>query len=447
MAREAASTGDRPDGARAIFMAFYNHNDETLSPDPLARLQQQKLAALLAHVCEHSRFYNARFGSMAPADTAADLASLPLTTRADIQDDQRVHPPYGSILTEPLDRYVRLHQTSGSMGTPLRWLDTAKTWEWWKYVWAIIFRAAGLDAGDRLLFPFSFGPFIGFWSAFESAVALGNLCLPAGGMTTTARLQFLLDNDVTLICCTPTYALRMAEVASEEGIDLVDSPVRGLIVAGEPGGSIPATRAAIECAWGARVFDHAGMTEVGPWGFECEEAPGGLHVMESEFIAEVIDPATGEVLPDGREGELVLTNLGRLAMPLIRYRTGDLARLTRGRCACGRNFARIEGGIAGRADDMLVIRGNNVFPSAIEGVVRDLPEIAEFRIRVETTGSMNDLRLEIEVASGVDGEDVAQRLSTELRNRLHFKARVDLAPTGSLPRFEMKSRRVVRADG
>jgi len=426
---------------------MHNRDEETLSPPALASLQRQKFAALLQHVCEHSPFYRARFGPIDVDAAVADPSILPLTTRAEIQEDQRVHPPYGSIPTEPLHHNVRLHQTSGSTGAPLRWLDTRESWEWWKYGWAIIFRAAGLTAADRLMFPFSFGPFIGFWSAFESAVALGNLCLPAGGMTTKARLRFLLDHDVTIVCCTPTYALRMAEVAAQEGIDLVGSPVRALIVAGEPGGNIPATRAAIERGWGARVFDHAGMTEMGPWGFECVEAPGGLHVMESEFLAQIVDPATGRVLDDGLEGELVLTNLGRRSMPLIRYRTGDQARLSRGRCACGRSFARIEGGLTGRVDDMLVIRGNNVFPSAIEGVIREFRQIGEFRICVQSRTAMNELRVEIEVVGGADGEDLARRLAAELRDRLHFRARVEVAPPGSLPRFEMKAQRVVRVDG
>ena len=159
-------------------------------------------------------------------------------------------------------------------------------------------------------------------------------------------------------------------MAKEADLDLAGSDVRSLIVAGEPGGSIPATRARLESAWGARVFDHIGMTEIGPWGFECVEEPGAVLAMESEFIAAVIDPATGEPVEDGQPGELVLTNLGRSGMPLIRYRTGDRAILTRDQCWGGRWFARAEGGVLGRLDDMLIIRGQNVFPAAVEDVLR-----------------------------------------------------------------------------
>jgi phenylacetate-CoA ligase len=298
------------------------------------------------------------------------------------------------------------------------------------------------------MFPFGFGPFIGFWIAFEAAADMGNLVLPAGGMTTMARLRYMLENEVTFICCTPTYALRMAEVAEAEGVDLPASSVRTLIVAGEPGGSIPATRGRIESAWGARVFDHPGMTEIGPWGFECVEAPGGVHVIESEFIAEVIDPTTMQPVPDGEPGELVLTNLGRTGSPLLRYRTGDQVRLTRRRCACGRWFARAEGGILGRLDDMMLIRGNNVFPAAVEGIIREFDEVAEFRMEVEHTGPMPGLRIEIEprpLSAGGDPDlrDLPAKLTRAVRDRLLFTPRVELVKPGALPRFEMKAKRLV----
>ncbi len=315
------------------------------------------------------------------------------------------------------------------------------------------------------MFPFSFGPFLGFWCGFESAVDLGNLCLPAGGMTTTARLRYLLDNAVTFVCCTPTYALRMVEVAATEGIDLRASAVRGLIVAGEPGGNIAATRARIESCWGGRVFDHVGMTEIGPWGFECLQSPGGVHVNECEFIAEVIDADTANPVPDGGSGELVLTNLGRTGSPLIRYRTGDQVRLSRGRCPCGRWFSRVEGGILGRVDDMLVIRGNNVVPSAVEGIIREFDEVAEFSMELDEQGSMAELRIVLEPrtlasrgfqpartsaqdkacgSQSVDLAGLAEQLTNAIRDRLHFTPRVTLVKPGSLPRFEMKADRVVR---
>jgi phenylacetate-CoA ligase len=421
-------------------------NEETLDRKGIAGLQRRKLADMFGEVLANNPFYQRKLAGVR-FDAAKDpLDGVPFTTRAEVQQDQLDHPPYGTNLTYARERYVRLHQTSGSTTTPLRWLDTADSWAWFKGSWKTLYRAAGLKSDDRLVFPFSFGPFIGFWGGFEAAGELGNLVLAAGGMTTSARLGYLLDNQVTVVCCTPTYALRMAEVAEAEGLRLTDSPVRSVIVAGEPGGNIPAVRARIQSAWGARVFDHAGMTEIGAYGFECVEAPGGMHVMESEFIAEVIDPVTAAPVGEGREGELVLTNLGRWGSPLIRYRTGDQVRLIRNRCACGRWFARLEGGILGRIDDMLVVRGNNVFPSAVEGVLREFREVGEFSLVVERSQSLAELEIRVELHPGVDGKGVAERIAEKVRDRLLFRPQVTVVPVGSLPRAEMKSRRVVRRE-
>ncbi|MCH7721025.1 MAG: AMP-binding protein [Planctomycetes bacterium] len=396
---------------------------------------------MMERVLASNPFYAKKFSGMAFDAETSNVQSLPFTTRQEIQQDQQDHPPYGTNLTYPIDRYVRQHQTSGTSGRPLRWLDSADDWAWFRHCWGIIYRAADVGPQDRFIFPFSFGPFIGFWAAFESAVAMGNLCLPAGGMTTSARLRYLMENEVTVVACTPTYALRMAEVATDDGIDLAGSSVRMLIVAGEPGGNVPSTRARIESAWGARVFDHAGMTEIGPWGFECVEAPGGMHVIESEFIAELIDPDGDQPVPDGEIGELVLTNLGRLGSPLIRYRTGDQVRLTRGPCACGRSFARVEGGILGRSDDMVIIRGNNVFPSAIEGILHGFDEVAEFRVEVDQGASVTELRIEVEPGSSQGADRLGQRIDRALRDRLHFRPVVRMVAPGTLPRFEMKAQR------
>ncbi len=417
--------------------------DETrLTPPELLALQRRKLARVLECARAASTFYQARLPAL-PAD--AGLESLPFTTRADLEADQRAHPPFGTNLTEPPERYTRYHQTSASGGgAPLRWLDTAESWQWWVRCWTIILRAAGVAADDRVLFPFSFGPFIGFWSAFEAAEALGCLCLPAGGMSTAARLEYLIDTRATVVCCTPTYALRMADAAAERGVDLAASAVRTLIVAGEPGGNIPATRARLERAWGARVWDHAGMTEVGAWGVELSDSPGGLHVIETEFIAEVIDPRTLRPCADGTAGELVLTNLGRLGSPLIRYRTGDQVCLRRGATTSGCHWARLDGGVLGRLDDMLLIRGNNVFPATIEGILRDLVDVAEYRIEVNRRGPLNELELHIEPRIGAVAADVADRVAAAVRDRLHFRPIVRLAAPGSLPRPELKSQRLVR---
>lgn len=427
-------------------MTVHVPHEESLDRGGLERLQRRKLAALLGEVLRSNPFYRHKLDGLS-FDAAHDpLTLLPLTTRRELQEDQRDHAPYGTNLTYPLDRYTRLHQTSGSTGTALTWLDTPEDWAWMKTCWSIVFRGAGVAKDDRLAFPFSFGPFIGFWLAFEAAQNLGNFCVAAGGMTTPARLRLILDHAVTVVCCTPTYALHMAEVAETQNLNPSSSAVRLLIVAGEPGGCIPGVRSKMESAWGARVSDHAGMTETGPWGFECAESPGGEHVIESEFIAEIIDPATKGQVADGNPGELVLTTLGRIGSPLIRYRTGDQAVLTRQHCPCGRWFARLEGGIRGRIDDMLFIRGNNVFPSAVENILRGFSEVAEFRMEVVQPTAMTELRLEVEARSGCDGAALTRRIESAIRDRLHFKPLVVVVDPGSLPRFDMKARRVVRHD-
>ena len=415
---------------------------------PLAELQRERLRTLLAEVLPRNRFYARKVGRIAnPSYSLAghnpdEFTSLPFTTKAELLADQADHPPYGEVLTYPRDHYCRLHQTSGTAGQPLRWLDTPRSWNWMLGCGETMFGMAGLRPNDRLFFPFSFGPFLGFWTAFEAAARLGYFCLPGGGMSSGARLRFLFDNEATVVFCTPTYALRLAEVAREEGIDLAASPVRAVIVAGEPGGSIPATRALIEKAWGARVFDHSGMTEAGPLAIECKENPAGLHLLESECLPEVIDPATAQPVPAGQVGELVLTNFGRWGSPLIRYRTGDLVRVDPMPCPCGSPFVRLDGGILGRCDDMIHLRGNNVYPSALEGVLRSFPEVAEYRIEVDRSSSLTELRVEVEPAPG-SSADLGERVERAIRDEFLFRPAVRLVAPGSLPRFEGKASRFV----
>lgn len=433
-------------------MPYANSDEECLDPGQLAGVQRQKLAGMLREVLATNPFYRRKLGPIDPDRVA--IGDLPFTTRTELCEDQAAVPPYGTNLTYPQSRYVRLHQTSGSTQAlpdgpiaPLRWLDTPQSWAWFKKCWRILYAAAGVTPEERLFFPFSFGPFIGFWAAFETAVDMGCFCLPAGGMTTNARLAHLLDNAATVVCCTPTYALRMIDAAEELGIDLRPTAVKTLIVAGEPGGSIPQTRCRLESAWDTRVLDHSGMTEIGSCGFECLERPGGLHIIETEFIPEVVDPATCEPVAQGEPGELVLTNLGRWGSPLIRYRTGDQVRMIRDRCACGRWFAWLEGGILGRLDDMVIVRGNNVFPATVEGILRGFAEVAEFRVEVDRRTSMNDLRISIEPSTTADATRLAERITAEFRDRLNFKPLVRIVPGGSLPRFDMKAHRWVFLDG
>jgi phenylacetate-CoA ligase len=406
--------------------------------------QLERLGAGIESLRQDNRFYQARLHRVI---SWGDFERLPLTTKDEITADQQAHPPFGTNLTFPIDRYRRLHQTSGTSGTtPLRWLDTPESWDWWVQIWADhIYRSAGLEAHDRVFFAFSFGPFIGFWSAFSGAERLGALVIPGGAMTTEQRLRTMLELHATVLCSTPTYAIRMAEAAQAAGIDLAASDIRITVHAGEPGASVPATRDLIERSFGARCFDHTGMTELGPTGVSCH-ARDGVHLIESEFVFEVRDEA-GVVhpLPENGTitGELVATNLGRWGSPLIRYRTGDRVEVTRAACECGSPFAKMVGGIRGRVDDMFTVRGVNLYPSQVEGLVRRHAEIAEFCIEVRQVRGMEEVTILCECQDS-DGAAGVSLLANELRLALGARIECRQVAAGSLPRSDLKSRRLRR---
>jgi phenylacetate-CoA ligase len=418
----------------------------------IAALQSQRLIEMLQAIIPRNRFWTSKFQAagvdLSEIRGIEDLARLPLTQKQELVDNQNEQPPYGSNLSYPSTRYRRLHQTSGTTGRPVRWMDTQESWDWFMECWRQIYTLAGLQSWDRLFFPFSFGPFIGFWAAFEGAGRFGNFCIAGGGMSTSVRLQAMIENEATVVCCTPTYALRMAEVAAAEGIDLKETSVRMLIVAGEPGGTIPATRARIEDTWEARVIDHWGMTETGSLGIESEDRTGGLYLLETECIAEILDQETLLPVAPGEIGELVITNLGRIGSPLIRYRTRDLVRASTAPDPAGRKLTWLDGGILGRSDDMVIVRGNNVFPSSIEAVVREIPEVVEFRIELRTVRAMQELCVAIEpTPEAIDTANVlVERVRSALRQRLGFVIDVRAVAIGELPRFELKSRRITKIE-
>ena len=414
---------------------------ESLGRAALADIQLRRLQLMLGGILGRNRFYSRKLGAAGlnrpeQLRTFEDLRRLPFTTKQELAADQLSNRPYGTNLTFPAETYTKIHQTSGTTGEPLRCLDTDDSWKWWTECWASVYRAAGVTAMDRIFFAFSFGPFIGFWSGYDGARLIGALTFPGGGMSSVQRARAIAINDISVLVCTPTYALHLAEVAEQEGIDLAASNVRVTIHAGEPGASIPSTKARIEKAWGARCYDHVGATEVGAWGFECMEQ-SGVHVNEGEFIAEVIDPNTGE--PDD-DGELVITNLGRLGMPVIRYRTGDRVKRAAEPCPCGRTYGRFVGGVIGRVDDVMIVRGVNVYPSALENLIRQVPEVGEFAVEVFRIEEMDQLDIRIEVPSGNE-ESVAGEVAKEIHAALGIRAHVNPVPVGTLPRFDLKARR------
>jgi phenylacetate-CoA ligase len=425
-------------------------SEPVLSRDEIESLQLEQLRSLVAELIPANKFYSRK---LQDAGVGFDIASLkdfsdrfPFTTKAELVADQNSNPPYGTNQTYPLAHYTRIHQTSGTSGAPLRWLDTPDSWEAMIASWSEIFRAADVGTGDRVMFAFSFGPFLGFWLAFESAERLGCLCLPGGGLSSATRLRMMRENRANVLCCTPTYAMRLAEVAAEEKIETRSLGLKTIVVAGEPGGSIPATRAKLESLWpGARIFDHHGMTEVGPVTYECPKCPGVLHVLESAHYAEVVEPNSNQ---PATRGELILTTLTRTGSPLLRYCTGDLVNCeVRGaKCECGSNELALVGGILGRADDMLIVRGVNVYPAAVENIVRQFTDVAEFRVHVTQANSMTELAIEIEpTASCADANNLVARIIKAFETAMALRISVSVAKS-SLPRYEMKASRWMKSN-
>ena len=407
--------------------------------------QIRRLRRVLETILPANAFYRRKLAQagVENVDSLEQLRTLPFTTKNELVEDQQQHPPFGSNLTFPQERYIRIHQTSGTTGRPMYWLDTDESWNWWAECWKVVFEATGVGAGDRVFFAFSFGPFIGFWAGWDGARKHGVMAVSGGAQSTGQRLKSIIDYGATVLVCTPTYALHMAAEERKAGMDLAkESGVKITIHAGEPGANIPSTKRVIEESWGAKCYDHAGATEVGAFGFECRSQPGAIHVNESEFVVEVIDPVTGRSTEPGVKGELVITNLGRSGSPVIRYRTGDLVQPRGQACPCGHPFMLLEGGVLGRVDDMIVIRGVNVFPSAIENVMREFSEIEEFRIETFVRHAMRELKLVIE--PGPDQSSAAglqDRVSSLVRERIGLRAEVELVAPGTLPRFELKAKR------
>jgi phenylacetate-CoA ligase len=419
-------------------------HDAPIAREQLDAVKLDRLRTLLATILPHNRFYAAKLAHLEPVvESLESLADWPHTTK-----DELVAAAAGGVpgnLTWSTDRYVRYHQTSGTHGRPLPVFDTAEDWAWWMECWRAILGRGGVGPGDRVLVASSFGPYAGFWSCFDGAVAQRALAIPTGGLTSLARLEMARNLAATVLVATPSYCLHLAEVALDSKIDLSSLPIRLVIVAGEPGGSLPAVRGRIAAAFNAEVLDHAGATEVGPWGVG-DAAGRALDVLEPWFHPEFLGVETGRPAAAGELAELVLTTLGRAGAPVIRYRTGDIVRprwpsadeIAAGACP----WVRLEGGVLGRVDDMLVVRGVNVFPRAIDEIVRGFPEVVEYRVTVSTRESLDELTLEIE-----DRLDDPGRVARELQLRIGLRVTVVGVPLGSLPRFEGKGRRFVDRRG
>ena len=407
--------------------------DSSADTERLARLN-----SLLAEVAASNEFQRKRLDGV-ELRSLDDLRRIPFTNKEALVADQAEHPPFGTNLTFGLERYAHVHQTSGTTGATLRVLDTAEDWLWWRRCFARVFRSAGVGASDVIALAHSFGPYIQFWAAYEGASEVGAMAVALGGMDSVQRLDTIREYSATVLSCTPSYAVHLAKVAAQsDQLDALES-VQTLICTGEPGASLPGVRAEIERAWNARCYDHAGLSEVGPIAYPCAEA-GGLHLSEDELIAEIVHPETGEPVADGELGELVITALGRVGFPAIRYRTGDIVERHPEPCPAGHFGRWLPGGVLGRSDDMVVIRGMNVFPSAIEQILREFGGVGEFRITFyNDPRAMDEVKVEVELARPAD----ARAIQARLRQRLGLRVRIVPIKAGILPAQIVKARRVV----
>jgi phenylacetate-CoA ligase len=430
------------------------HECETWSPD---RLAERRLAALrrqLERLAAAPDGYGGQWRELgfAPRDVRSldDLAALPLTTKQDFLAAVERRPPYGDLLVvEPAD-VARVHFSSGTTAAPTPMAWTVRDLDRWAALYARAAQSQGVRPGAIYQCLFSYAWFVGGLGATAGYQRLGATVIPGGSGDTNRQIETLFRFATTDVGGTPSFLLHLAEAAQRLGRPLSDGSVQRVMAGGEPGGAVDGTRAAIEAAWGARCFDGYGCLEFQPIAWECAAQAGG-HLPEDFVHFEVVDPETHVPVPDGTPGVLVLTHLDKQACPLVRWWTGDVVVLDRAACACGRTHARLPGGVLGRADDMLVIRGVNVFPSAIEDVVRRQPGAAgEYRIVLdpalvdERTGYRTGVRLQVEARPGAEAT-LAEQVSGAIHRELKVRASVEVVGRGGLERSTHKTARVIRA--
>lgn len=422
---------------------------ETAPRSTLRQLQEERLREQVAHAHANSPFYRAKLDAagVRPEQIGGldDLARLPFTTKDELKQDQADHPPWGTLPAVPLEQCLRVHLTSATTGRPLAFLDTKDDWYGFYHSYARSLWAFGIRPADMVMAAFSYGPWIGYWSGFYAAQDVGALVYPVGGLGTDQRIDALLTYPITVLGCTPSYALFLAEQAAKKGIDLAnETKIRITWHTGEPGASIPATKARIEAAFGAQAYDLPGLTEIAAWGFECDARAGLTHVHEDYCYPEVLDEHDRPVKP-GERGELVFTSLYRKAMPLLRYRTRDLVQLADRPCPCRRTLVAFEGGVLARLDDMKKVRGIIVYPRRIEEIVRVHRGVDEFQIVFRRQEGLDDILVRIDPAPSLgsgERDGLERALAEGLRTGLGIRVSVELTEPGGLPRWDHKAKRV-----
>jgi phenylacetate-CoA ligase len=430
---------------------YYDPQIETASRDTLRKIQTDKLRSLVKHAWDSSPFYRRKFeeANVCPdqIQSLEDIAKLPFVDKEDLRKNQEVYPPWGDALTLPLEDCQRIHLTSGTTGKPLRILDTAEDWAKFCHIYARNLYAYGIRKTDMAMPAFSFGPWIGFWAGYYACQEIGCLLFASGGMKTEQRIDALLTYPITVLGCTPSYALHMADVAGKQNIHFArQAKIRIAWHTGEPGAVIPGVKEKIEEAYGCKCFDFLGSTEIGPWGFNCEFQSGITHVNEDWAYPEVLDLETDQPVGPGGTGELVLSNLERKANPFLRYRSKDIVRVADRKCPCGRTLFALEGSVLSRLDDMKKIRGVIVYPSKIEELVRGFKEVEEFQILFKRIEGLDEIFVRIEPVPAMSPSSnpaLKEKASKELHLELGIRVSVELVGQGVLPRWDHKAKRVI----
>jgi phenylacetate-CoA ligase len=426
---------------------------ETLSREKFEERQLRLFRRQMKYVIEKSPFYRRKYkeARVRPGDikTMEDVRKVPFTTKVELLRSQEEHPIYGDFPCLPPEAACRVFQTSGTTGKPLRVPFSKKDWfkncfeQFSYYVYAY-----GLESKDVVFFPFVYGLFVAWWGLQATMEQHGLTIVPGGGQSSETRLKSIIDWGATIVCGTPTYVIYLGELAQKMGIDLPNSKVRIVVTAGEPGAQVPATKRLVEKLWGAKNYDDIGSTEITNFAFECIKQKGP-HLNEAMFLPESLDKEAHKPVGPGEVGELVLSNLCCETAPLLRYQTGDLVKFVYERCDCGRTFLRMDGGVIGRADDMFHFGGVNIFPSAIENFIRQVPEFSvEYQLVVPRQGSGKRLTIKVEPASAELSDDrlkaAVKRFLDAVVYNIKITPVVEIVPIESLPRFEGKARRIVR---
>jgi len=434
---------------------YWRKEIETLPRERLEKLQLQRFRERMHYVYERSPMYKRKYdeAGIKPSDiqTLDDIQYVPFTLKEELRESQAQHPPWGDFICIAPEEGVRVFQTTGTTGIPVKALLNKEDWTVHFYEQFMHYmHGYGVRTSDILFVPFGYGLYIAWWGFQAALEQAGVMIVPGGAQSSQDRVRNIFDWGATVVCGTPTYLLYLGETAKKMGMSLADSRVRIVVGGGEPGANVTSTKKAMEEIWGAKFYDDIGSTEISNFGFECI-AQNGTHVIESMFYPECLDTESLKPVKSGEVGELVLSNLCTESMPLLRYRMKDLVRFNKETCTCGRTFLRLDGGILGRSDDMFQFAGVNIFPSAIENLIREVPEFSnEYQIVVPKMGTGKHLKIRVEPDSAEISkeamEQAVKRFIETFKYRIAITPDVEIVEIGGLPRFELKAKRLIREE-